>query len=142
MNVFNAWYYSFNPYIANYERQQPIFQNFMRMSIYPLLSILQISERGYSVAPGEYGTITAGLIGSSLIGIFYLSPFVIIIMALKKKNIGYSKGLFLIAAAIVGVTVSLAIGNEMAMMVTTSLLVIITLFVSAIIFGNHLLFCH
>ena len=91
------------------------------------------------MVPGEYGAITAGLIGSSLIGIFYLSPFVIIIMALKKKNIGYHNGLFLIAMALVGVTISVMIENEIAMMVTTSLLVLTTLFVSAIAFGNLIL---
>src|SRR5437867_10377054 len=37
MNVFNAWYYSFSPYVANYEREQPWLQQTVRVGMFPLL---------------------------------------------------------------------------------------------------------
>ena len=61
MNVFNTWYYSFSPYVADYERQQPWFQESVRILIYPLLGALSISEKAYSLFPGEAGAIIAGL---------------------------------------------------------------------------------
>ena len=64
MNVFNAWYYSFSPYIANYERQQPWLQESVKFLIYPLLGILSVSEAAYSMFPGEYGALVAGVIAS------------------------------------------------------------------------------
>src|SRR5690349_20188281 len=36
MKVFNTWYYSLSPYIADYERHQPWLQETVKTSIYPL----------------------------------------------------------------------------------------------------------
>ena len=39
---FNSFYYSFSPAIADYERQNPIFKEFVKFSITPLISSLSI----------------------------------------------------------------------------------------------------
>jgi hypothetical protein len=45
------------------------------VALYPLFGILMIAERGYSIiGGGEAGSITAGAIASSLIGVVYLWP--------------------------------------------------------------------
>jgi len=57
-------------------------------AIYPLLGVLQISEKVYSSVPGEFGALGAGVIASSLIGaisFWSLSIFFI------DKNIGRKK---------------------------------------------------
>lgn len=74
MNVFNSWYYSFSPSVADYERDQPWLQTVVRAAIYPLLGILSVAEEGYGVANGESGSVLAGFIASTLIGMVYLSP--------------------------------------------------------------------
>jgi hypothetical protein len=53
MNVFNSWYYSFSPHVADYERNNTWFQKVVKTSIYPLLGILLISEKPYTLLPSE-----------------------------------------------------------------------------------------
>jgi len=133
MNVFNVWYYSFSPYVADYERQQPWLQQIIRTSIYPLLGILQTSEKAYSSIDGEYGALVAGLIASSMIGALYFWPFAISIRPLWKSKFNYKLVLSFIATVSLAVVCSILSGNVHALMVTTSLFVLVTLAVSAIL---------
>jgi peptide/nickel transport system substrate-binding protein len=133
MNVFNAWYYSFSPQVADYERQQPWLQQTVKVSIYPLLGILQTAEKVYAVLPGEFGSVSAGIVASSLLGAVYVSP-----IALSIKQVRRTKVRPLIPALVLGVgsatvAVSVLLGNPQAMMASTSLLVISTIVISAIV---------
>ena len=113
MNVFNAWYYSFSPYVANYEREQPWLQKTVRIGIFPLLGILITTEKAYSILPGEYGSILAGMIASSLIGIIYLTPIAFFLHRgkIKEKLSNKMLGGLLLAVSII-VPISLLIHNE------------------------------
>lgn len=82
MNVFNSWYYSFSPSVADYEREQPWLQTTVKTAIYPLLGILSVAEKGYGLVEGEGGSVLAGFAASSLIGAVYLSPAAV---AIRKK---------------------------------------------------------
>ncbi|MFB5648150.1 MAG: CFI-box-CTERM domain-containing protein [Candidatus Nitrosomaritimum aestuariumsis] len=42
MNSFNAFYYSFSPIIADYERENPIFKESMKVTLTPLLTSLSL----------------------------------------------------------------------------------------------------
>jgi len=42
MNTFNDFYYSFSPYIADYERENPIFKEAVKIAITPMISSLSI----------------------------------------------------------------------------------------------------
>ena len=42
MNSFNDFYYSFSPYIADYERENPVFKEMVKIAITPLISSLSI----------------------------------------------------------------------------------------------------
>ena len=42
MSGFNQFYYSFSPIIADMERENPIFKEFVKLSITPMLSTLSI----------------------------------------------------------------------------------------------------
>lgn len=136
MNVFNAWYYSFSPYVADYERQQPWLQQTVKASIYPLLGILQISEKGYSSVEGEYGALVAGAIASSMIGALYFSPVALSVKQIRKSRFNYKLAASLIAIVSVAVLSSIFTGNEYALMTTTSLFVLTMLSVSAILFAR------
>jgi len=48
MNSFNDVYYSFSPIIADYERENPIFREAVKIAITPLLSSLSIMEHADS----------------------------------------------------------------------------------------------
>ena len=42
MTTFNQFYYSFSPAVADFEREQPIFKEFMKIALTPMLSSLSI----------------------------------------------------------------------------------------------------
>lgn len=132
MTAFNPWYYSFSPAVADYERQQPWLQQTVKVAIYPLLGILHISEKAYSFIPGEYGSITAGLVASSMIGAVYVSPLAASIRQIRKSKINFKIVITIIAAISASVIVSLFVNNAVALMITTSLLVLSTLSITAI----------
>ena len=134
MKVFNTWYYSFSPYVADYERHEPWLQQIVKTSIYPLLGILFVSERAYSVIPGEYGAIAAGLVASSMIGAIYFLPLALTIKQIRKStNVFVCKStLSIILVAFLAVIGSLMASNQIAIMIATSILVLVTIAISAI----------
>src|SRR3989442_13121604 len=124
MNVLNSWYYSSSRYVADYERQQRWLQEIVKRSIYPLLGILTISEKGFSAVQGDYGTVIAGTIASSMIGAVYFWPFALSVKQVRVKKFNYRiAGIMtiLIFAAVLGSIFSV---NKYALMATTSLFVL------------------
>jgi hypothetical protein len=136
MNVFNSWYYSFSPYVADYERHQPWLQQVVRTSIYPLIGILLTSEKAYSSLPGEYGAVFAGFIASSLIGAFYFSPLALTFRQVRKCRINYKFAISIICTLFASVIGSILFGNIIAMTITTSLFVLATSAFSAMFSAN------
>ncbi len=133
MNVFNTWYYSFSPYVADYERQQPWLQQTVKTLIYPLLGILQISEKGYALIDGEYGALAAGAIASSMIGALYFAPLALSVRHVRNNRFNYKLAgsmILVVFAAVVGSTVA---GNGLTLMASTSLFVLTVLSVSAVL---------
>jgi peptide/nickel transport system substrate-binding protein len=132
MGVFNAWYYSFSPQVADYERQQPWFQQSVRIAIYPLLGILQAAEKAFTLVPGEYGSIAAGLVASSLIGAVYFSPIALSIVQVRNNRLDYRLVIVIIAALVISVVVAMVANSVPALMGTTTMLVLVTLSIAAI----------
>jgi hypothetical protein len=81
MTTFNQFYYSFSPTIADFEREQPIFKEGMKIALTPMLSSLSIMS--YAESEGEvlgYGIavilMNLGMyIGIPLFGILKLCKF-------------------------------------------------------------------
>ena len=132
MNVFNAWYYSFSPQVADYERQQPWLQQTVRIAIYPLLGILQMAEKAYAILPGEFGSISAGLVASSLMGAVYVSPLALAIRQARKNHLDYRIAILVIAAVSASVFLAVMANDIGALMVTTALLVVSAMGLSAL----------
>jgi peptide/nickel transport system substrate-binding protein len=134
MNVFNAWYYSFSPYIADFERQQLWLQQTVRIALYPLLGMLTVTEKAYDIIPGEFGSLSAGLTASSMIGAAYFWPFAIISLGrvrLEKIDLRFLVAILgFVSAAVI---CCILIGSEIALMVTTSLFVLTILATSAVL---------
>ncbi|MGH9878778.1 MAG: PKD domain-containing protein, partial [Nitrososphaerales archaeon] len=132
MNVFNAWYYSFSPYVADYEREQPWMQQIVKVSIYPLLGILQTSENAYSLIDGEYGALMAGLLASSLIGVTYFSPLVLAIKPVRQHKFTLRKVLVIFGVALAAVLVGIISNNTVMLALSTVSLVLSVLTISAV----------
>lgn len=139
MNVFNSWYYSFSPYVADYERGQPWLQQTVKVAIYPLLGILHLSEKAYSAIPGEYGALSAGMVASAMIGALYFSPIALSIKQVRKSKFNYRIAIFIITAASIAIVGSILTGNIVALMVTTSMFVLSIICITAILSGKALI---
>ena len=85
MTGFNQLYYSFSPTIADWERENPVFKEMVKLAITPLLSSLSILN--YVDVNSEEQVLGYG-IGVILlnIGMYFVAPLMIII---KIKNKGY-----------------------------------------------------
>ena len=80
MIAFETWYYSFSPTIADFINDHPLTKPPMRVILTPLLGILSLSKY-MSLAFAfhtELSVIVAGLIASSLIGLVYFFPLLLI----------------------------------------------------------------
>jgi hypothetical protein len=86
MTVFNTWYYSFSPEVASIIAVNEILRIIMKTLLYPLIGILHITAAMFSLFSfnPEFAIVASGLIASSLIGVIYVTPFVLIIRIIKK----------------------------------------------------------
>ena len=86
MNGFNQFYYSFSPAVADYERENPVFKEMVRVSLTPLLTSLTLLN--YVEIDSEEEMLGYG-IGIILlnIGMYFVAPAIIInvIRNLKRK---------------------------------------------------------
>ena len=76
MNVFNAFYYSFSPQVANVISKKQILRNMVKASLYPLIGALSASASIQSVLAfnPEVATVMSGLVTAALVGLVYLLP--------------------------------------------------------------------
>ena len=83
MTGFNQFYYSFSPQIADYERENPVFKEMVKVSLTPLLTSLTLLN--YVEIDSEEEMLGYG-IGIILlnIGMYFVAPAVLII-SLKKR---------------------------------------------------------
>jgi len=80
MNSFNEFYYSFSPVIADYERENPVFREMVKLSITPMLSTLSLME----YADSESSVLTIGISLIALNGLMYVGIPVIAILKFRK----------------------------------------------------------
>jgi hypothetical protein len=81
INSFNQFYYSFSPVIADYERENPIFKEMVKVAITPMITSLSLME--YAETESEVLGIGISLIILN-IGMYVGIP-VVAIVGIKKK---------------------------------------------------------
>ena len=86
MTGFNQFYYSFSPAVADYERENPIFKEAVRVALTPLLTSLTLLQ--YVDIDSESEMLGYG-IGVILlnIGMYFVAPAVLIMKIRKRVNI-------------------------------------------------------
>ena len=140
MEVFNTWYYSFSPTIADFERQNPIFRDSIKHLIYPLLGILSISEFVHTAMyKSEIGLIFSGFIASVLIGIIYFWPIALIFKKIRQTRLSLKKPISLILFSIILLSIGMWTSNSFILQISTSLFILSTVAISAILFSNIIL---
>lgn len=89
MQAFNAWYYSFSPYIADMIRPSPTVRAAVRAALYPLFGVLKLSAAtfyGLSWVNPEFAIVAAGLLASGLIGLIYDTPLILAGLLYARKR--------------------------------------------------------
>ena len=83
MTGFNQFYYSFSPLIADYERQNPVFKEAVKLTLTPLLTSLTLLQ--YADIDSESEMLGYG-IGVILlnIGMYFVAPAVLIMKVRKS----------------------------------------------------------
>jgi hypothetical protein len=82
LNAFNDFYYAFSPYIADYERENPVFKEMVKLAITPMISSLSILN--YVDMSSDQEVLVYGISLILLnIGMYFAVP-VIVIMRFRK----------------------------------------------------------
>jgi peptidyl-prolyl cis-trans isomerase B (cyclophilin B) len=85
MSGFNQFYYSFSPVIADMERENPLFKEFVKLSLTPMLSSLSILNYVDIDSESEMLSYGIGIILMN-VGMYFVAP-AIIIYKIKKQSI-------------------------------------------------------
>ena len=81
IDLFNGVYYSFSPYIADYERENPVFKELIKLTITPMITTLSLME----YADSEESVLSIGISLIILnIGMYIGIPVVAMIGVRKK----------------------------------------------------------
>jgi len=85
MTGFNQFYYSFSTTIADYERENPVFKEAVKLTLTPLLTSLTLLQ--YTDIDSESEMLGYG-IGVILlnIGMYFVAPAVLIMKVMKKSR--------------------------------------------------------
>ena len=82
MSGFNELYYTFSPIIADYERENPLFKQAVKLAITPMISTLSVMEN----AESESEVLGLGLSVIALNLGMYIGLPAIVIIGIKKRN--------------------------------------------------------
>jgi len=84
MSAFNQFYYSFSPAVADYERENPVFKEAVKVGLTPLLTSLTILNYVDIDTEQEMLGYGIGIIMLN-IGMYFVAP-AIVIVAIKKRR--------------------------------------------------------
>jgi hypothetical protein len=137
MVVFNAWYYSFSPTVAMYIAAHDPLRAPIRAILYPLLGVLGVSTFTYSLfsATPEFAIVMAGLVASSLIGLVYLTPFMLVGMRAltrrrKIQTRSVAKGSLLLLAGALALLAAGEVAGSFLMLAVASSAIVLTCIVA------------
>jgi len=85
MGTFNDFYYSFSPYIADYERENPVFKEIVKLAITPMISSFSILN--YVDMDSEIEVLGYGISLIILNGMMYVGIPILAIMRIRKWNL-------------------------------------------------------
>jgi len=88
MKAFNNYYYSFSPAVAHIIEQHPFLSQGTRLLLSPLLTALHVASVVFHnlETTQELAAILSGVVASTLIGLTYLGPALVILRILPKRT--------------------------------------------------------
>jgi len=135
MRVFNAWYYSFSPYLAEFISTNPTLRSITKAVLYPLLRILYLTAEVYSALSfsPELGVIVSGAFASALTGLVYFTPLAGCLLLPSKRlrrHLMKIEGKVIALpwiASLLSVGMALLAASPSGMMISTAGLVLISI---------------
>ncbi len=147
MTVFNTWYYSFSPKVADYIASNDFSRAPMRIVLYPLMGILTMAAATYSALAftPELAIVAAGILASMLIGLVYFTPVALVIRRVTRRTACGSLTARTIATAYVAIVSGIVLGELTGwfwmLAVASSALVLITVGLTALLASRMLFAC-
>jgi M6 family metalloprotease-like protein len=146
MNVFNLWYYSFSPQVADFIVVHDAVRSPLRAVLYPLLGVLELSSATYSAFQSfpELAITIAGIVASALIGLVYLTPVTLLLVRFSRgRRVGTVRVVRVLSISLL-VAVALLLLGELAgsfglLAVAASVLVLTTLLSTPVLFSFALI---
>lgn len=140
--MFNAWYYSFSPYVAGYIGGHSSVRWVMKGVLYPLIGTLTLSSELYSTLSTypEYATVLSGLLASSTIGALYIGlPLSLVERKFKRvvRASSWTCGASLLCG-LCGIFLGLNSGNTALLAVAATFTVLSMMFGSAALIAEFL----
>lgn len=132
MTLFNSFYYSWSPYVADTIRDSEGLKGISRIMIAPLLGILKV---GSIAGENESGVIVSGILSSMLIGAVYVTPLSIGSLVALKRNVKkhhIKYALVTWVAAIVMTIGASMLRSDVFMMTSTGILVLSSIVLSSV----------
>jgi len=135
--MFNTWYYSFSPMVANYINEHATSRPVMQVMLYPLIGFLRLAfqlNTALTAFP-EAATVLSGLLASALIGGFYVG----VPLGVLSRRIRMFRGMSAKpwTVTLLGGIVALMVGKLLVipalLMLSTSIVVLSTMLVAAIL---------
>lgn len=128
LTIFNSWYYSFSPGIANYLREHSSAREAMKAALYPLIESLSLSSALFSTlsAYPEGAALLSGLMASSMVGAFYIGIPLGVFRRRLRFNLRLSMHLCtaLLLCGLCGTLVGLNFGSSGLLMIASSITVL------------------
>ena len=88
MMLFNDIYYSFSPYVADYQRENPVFRDLVKVAITPMIMTLSIMEHADTEAEVLLYGVSVILLN---IGMYVVAPVTLLLMLISSKKITKAK---------------------------------------------------
>lgn len=134
MTIFNAWYYSFSPAVAQFEYSHSTARMIIRTTLYPLIGILHFSSLSYAMLASqpELAVLATGIITSFLIGLVYVALPISCLLHVTKKHIRIRSRKIMkwfgaiLAPSIIGFILAETFVATWLMMITSATLVLST----------------
>jgi peptide/nickel transport system substrate-binding protein len=132
--IFNAWYYSFSPYVAQYLDAHTFSRDLMRVILFPSIQFLSLSSELYAKLDGypELATLVSGSVASLLLGAFYLGvPLGLLARKFRIRKFNTKIWCVIAACGLSTILLGEISTSTLLLMVSSSVTVLATTFASA-----------
>ena len=137
MFVFNAWYYSFSPYIATYLTTHQASRSIMKVILYPIIVTLFFASGLFSATSSypELAVLLSGLFASALIGALYLGLPLSLMRSrfrLRRRNLTTRLLAFTFLCGIVLLSLGEILSSRILLIISSPMIVLSTMLLSGL----------